>query len=86
MKSGLSQLGLASKLGVSRPTIASIEAGRQAVTVEQLVDICVHVDANAADVVKEALGGPAPSSNEFEKLPAGQRSWILKLKKSKGAL
>lgn len=85
MKGGLSQLGLAEKLGLSRPAVASIEAGRQAVTVEQLVDICSHVGVNVADVIKEALGDRAPLADELEKVPQKQRKWIIHLKKnSKG--
>lgn len=83
MKSGLSQLGLAEKLGLSRPAIASIEAGRQAVTVEQLVELCAQLNVNVADIIGEAMEARPRGTEQLEKLPERQRAWILKLRKSK---
>jgi len=84
LHSGLSQQGLAEKLGLSRPAVASIEGGKQAVTVEQLVEMCSHLNVNVADILGEALGARAHGQGQLEKLPEGVRAMIQKLKDSKG--
>jgi transcriptional regulator with XRE-family HTH domain len=84
LKSGLSQQGLAEKLGLSRPAVASIEAGKQAVTVEQLVELCTHLSVNVADIIGEALGDRPHGQEQLERLPEGLRAMILRLKDSKG--
>ena len=47
---GLTQRGLAQRTGLSRPTIANVEAGRQTVTVRHLCAL-----AEALDVSLETL-------------------------------
>jgi transcriptional regulator with XRE-family HTH domain len=84
LTSGLSQAGLAEKLGLSRPAIASIEAGRQAITVEQLVELCAQLNVNVADIIGEATEARPHGQEQLEKLPEGLREMILKLKDSKG--
>jgi len=82
VKTGLSQAGLAEKLSISRPSIASIEAGRQSVAVEQLVDIAKLLDISAVEVLAHVLGGTGSVVRELDRLPEAHRVFIQKLKTS----
>lgn len=43
-KLGLSQIDLSEKMGIRRPTISDIEAGKWAITVDMLTLFCHHLD------------------------------------------
>jgi transcriptional regulator with XRE-family HTH domain len=51
---GLTQLRLAERSGMSRPSIANVEAGRQNVSLRQLYALATVLDVAAADL----LSGP----------------------------
>jgi transcriptional regulator with XRE-family HTH domain len=48
---GLSQGKLAAKAGLSRPSLANIEAGRQTITLRQLGAIAASLDVRPADLL-----------------------------------
>lgn len=83
LRAGLSQAGLAERLNISRPAVASIESGRQGISVDQLVEMAQQLDVNPTALLAEALGAPEPAVQELDKLPDAHRTWILELKKGK---
>ena len=48
---GLSQGKLAAKAGLSRPSLANIEAGRQTITLRQLGAIAASLDVQPTDLL-----------------------------------
>lgn len=76
---GFSQAGLADRLGISRPGAASIEAGRQGVTVEQLLVICDTLGITLAQVVT-LHGDDSTVDAELNKYPPKIQEYIRKLK------
>jgi transcriptional regulator with XRE-family HTH domain len=48
---GLSQGKLAAKAGMSRPSLANIEAGRQTITLRQLGAIAASLDVRPTDLL-----------------------------------
>lgn len=80
VKTGLSQVGLAEKLGISRPSIASIETGRQSLSVEQLVEFANLLDVNPVDILEQTLGGSPSVVRELNRLPQAHQLAILKVK------
>ena len=78
---GLLQQALAIKLGVSRASVASIEAGKQSITVEQLIRIANLLGTHPADLLRDVLDESGPASKELERLPAELKSWINRVKK-----
>jgi transcriptional regulator with XRE-family HTH domain len=50
---GLTQLQLAERSGISRPSIANVEAGRQNVSLRQLCALATALGVEVADLVAE---------------------------------
>ena len=48
---GLTQLRLAQRAGISRPSIANVEAGRQNVSLRQLCALAVALDVGLEDLL-----------------------------------
>lgn len=59
---GLTQADLAEALGVSRPQVANIEAGRSALSVEQLMTAALALSISAADLLPGAARATGPAS------------------------
>ena len=78
--SGLLQQALAEKLGVSRASIASIEAGKQSISVEQLVKIANLLEVSPVDILAEVLDLSLPATKDFDRLPDAHRTFILQVK------
>jgi len=78
---GLLQQGLAVKLGVSRASVASIEAGKQSITVEQLIKIAKLVGMHPSDLLRDVLDESGPASKELDRLPDAHKTWIIRVKK-----
>ncbi len=78
---GLLQQGLAVKLGVSRASVASIEAGKQSITVEQLIRIANLLGTHPADLLRDVLDESGPASKELDRLPDAHKNWINQVKK-----
>lgn len=62
---GLTQAAIAAQLGVHRPTISEIEAGRRAVTAEELYRLATLYGASVAEILAEA---PAEAVDSAELL------------------
>lgn len=62
---GYTQAAIAAKLGVHRPTISEIEAGRRAVTAEELYHLTTFYGVSVADILAEA---PAQAAEAVELL------------------
>jgi len=77
---GLSQEGLAKRLNISRPSVASMESGRQAVSIEQLVELATLLDADPIEILSRALGARVPVARELEKFPEAQQRIIQTLR------
>lgn len=55
---GISQAALADSMGLSRPAVASLEAGRQGCTIEQFVAFCGLLNQNPWESLEEILNWP----------------------------
>jgi HTH-type transcriptional regulator/antitoxin HipB len=77
---GLSQAELAEKMELSRPAIASIEAGRQGLLVDQLVAIAHLLDVDPEVLLKDE--GARRRSSGAEPMTADPvQLWMKRLKK-----
>lgn len=75
----MSQKGVGDRVNLSRAAVASIEAGRQSVSCDQLIELSetLHVDFR---VLLEGVLYPKSLSTALDRLPPKQRAWILRLK------
>lgn len=77
MRSGLSQYGVGQRVNRSRAAIANIEAGRQSVTCDQLIEFAEVLNVDFR-ILLEGIAFPRP--NPLDRLPPEQRRWIQLLK------
>lgn len=77
IRSGMSQQGVGQRVNRSRAAVASVEAGRQGITCDQLIEFSevLRVDFR---VLLEGITHPRP--DPLERLPPEQRRWIERLK------
>lgn len=73
----LTQEALANKVGISRPSLANIERGRQRLTVDQLVEIAGILERSLDEIVpnKEAMQPPPHVIPQTSDLPTVDR-WL----------
>ena len=85
-KRGLTQKGLAEKIGVTREAIASYESGRSHLTDLALVDLSAALRVSADEILGLRLSPEAPASSRrlmkrmviIESLPEGVKKRILR--------
>lgn len=79
MRSGLSQYGVGQRVNRSRAAVASIEAGRQSVTCDQLIEFSEVLNVDFRTLL-EGVVPSIPRPNPLDRLPPEQRRWIQVLK------
>lgn len=74
---GLTQEALANKVGISRPSLANIERGRQRLTVDQLVEIAGILEVSLEELVpaKDAMQSQPSAHILTSDLPTVDR-WL----------
>lgn len=77
----LRQLDIAEALGVTRAAVSSIESGKQAVAIHQLLQLSSALGVHTADLVPELGETPSqePPIHSGPDISVEQQEWISKL-------
>ncbi len=82
VRNGLTQAGLASKISLTRTSLANIERGRQKLLAHVLVDIASALNVNVIDLLPKQVGVETTQADEvkldklLEERPADEQQWI----------
>lgn len=60
----LTQTELAERVGLSRPSIANVEQGRQAIPLHKLCEIATAIGVNAAELIPSEVQSPSAPAYE----------------------
>ncbi len=56
---GMSQEGLAQRVGLGRPALANYEAGKQSCSMDMFLQLCAELETDPAEALEEVLHWPA---------------------------
>jgi transcriptional regulator with XRE-family HTH domain len=82
---GLSQAGLAERLGLSRTTITNVERGTQGVTLLTFVHLAGQLGISAADLLREItepdalVAAGSTERTAIAEAPGAYREWVASL-------